>query len=87
MNNTLKYITDNYVAQSEAIKKEYPHIDCIIYKVADCGYEELKQLAFENNKKIEIVSRVGILNLLKGSAYIEFTTKPLIVSEPIIVEG
>lgn len=87
MNNTLKYITENYVAQAEAIKKEYPNIDCIIYKVADCGYEELRHLAFENGKKIEISLGIGTLSLLKGSAFIQFYTKPLIVSEPVIVEG
>jgi len=83
----LKYITENYVAQAGAIKNEYPNIDCIMYKIEDCGYEELKQLAVEYNRKIEIFLGVGKFSLLKGSAFIQYATKPLIVSEPVIVEG
>lgn len=83
----LKYIVENYVKQAESIKKEYPQIDCIIYKIEECGYEELRHLGFENNRKIEISNGVGKFSLLKGDAFIQFSTKPLIVSEPIIVEG
>ena len=83
---TLKYIIENNIVIADNIVKEYPNVDCVIFKIPNCSYYELKEIAFENKREIELRNGEGKLSLLKGKAFCEFTTKPLIVSEPVIIE-
>ena len=85
--DTLKYIIENNIAIADRIISEYPNVDYVPFKIQNCSYYELKEIAFENGKKIEIRNGCGSMSLFKDKAFFEFTTKPLIVSEPIIVEG
>lgn len=84
---TLKYIIENNIEIADRIVKEYPNVDYVPFKIPNCPYYELREIAFENEKQIEIKNGIGVMTLFKGKAFFEFTTKPLIVSEPIIVEG
>jgi len=86
---TLKYIIETNCELADRILAEYPKVYYVPFLIEGCVYEELKQLAFENEKKIEISDGIGQLTFHKGNASFMFKTKPLIVivSEPIIVEG
>ena len=85
--NSLNYFIKNNIQVAENILLEYPNVDYVPFKVTECSYKELKEIAKEYKKEIEIKNGFGIMTLYTGSAFFQFETKPLIVSEPIIVEG
>jgi hypothetical protein len=84
---TLNYIIENNIKIANSIIKEYPNVDYVPFKINNCSYNELKEIAKDHKKEIEIKNGFGIMTLYTGSAFFEFKTNPLIVSEPIIVEG
>lgn len=85
--DTLKYQIENYLEQSKRIAQEYPQIDKIEYTIKDASYNDVKQIADEAGKEVSLGNGKGLLLISDGIGYVFIWTKPLIVSEPIIVEG
>jgi hypothetical protein len=85
--DTLNYQIQNYLEQAKRISQEYPQIDKIEYTIKDASYKDVKQIADEAGKEVSIGNGKGLLLISEGIGYVFIWTKPLIVSEPIIVEG
>lgn len=85
--DTLNYQIQNYLEQAKRIAQEYPQIDKIEYTIKDASYKEVKEIADEAGREVSIGNGKGLLLISEGIGYVFIWTKPLIVSEPIIVEG
>lgn len=83
----LKYRIENCLKQAEAIKQEYPKVNRVDFDITGCKYEEILQVSEERGSIVDIHNGVAIIVISEGIAKIFVFSNPLIVSEPIIVEG
>lgn len=84
---TLQYRISNCIDQAKSIKNEYPNVDYVSFDLTECSYGEMKVVAEMNNRKVEIVNGCGDLRLVFPGAFVSIKSKPLLISEPVIVEG
>jgi hypothetical protein len=87
MNTTLKYQIKSCLSQADRISKEYPNVGKVEFTIKDASYQDVKDIATERNREVTIANGVGLILVTEGIGYVFVYTKPLIVSEPIIVEG
>ena len=85
---TLKYQIESCLSQANRIKEEYPNVGKVEFTITDASYKDVKEVAEETGKGITISNdKRGLLLVSNGIGYVFIYSKPLIVSEPIIVEG
>lgn len=85
---TLKYQIKSCLSQADRISKEYPNVGKVEFTIKDASYQDVKDIATERNREVTITSNSkGLILVSEGIGYVFVYTKPLIVSEPIIVEG
>ena len=84
---TLKHQIQNYLEQSKRIAQEYPSIEKVEYTIRGASYKDVKEVAEETNREVSIGNGRGLILISEGIGYVFVYTKPLIISEPIIVEG
>jgi len=84
---TLKYQIKSCLEQAERIQQEYPNVGKVEFTIKGASYKDVKEIADERGSTVSIGNGQGLILVSEGIGYVFVYTRPLIVSEPIIVEG
>lgn len=85
---TLRHLIKNRLEIAARLKKETPIIEQVLFEdVKNVKYSELKEIAEERNSIIDIRDGIADIIINDDNAKFFVYSVPLIVSEPVIVEG